>query len=89
MAFNPSSTYLADLILHPKIYGTDLLPIAGFFTSVSSIGISSTSTGSHQTLAGDPYSIGIVGRSNAPGTAVKTSGFMEKVSVTVSESWEC
>jgi hypothetical protein len=71
---NPTSTYLTDLVLHTKIYGNDNLPMAGIFKSKSSIGISSTSTDSHNTLAGDAYSIGVVGRSNASGTSVKNIG---------------
>ncbi|MEP7268127.1 MAG: hypothetical protein ABI844_10920 [Saprospiraceae bacterium] len=64
---NLSSNYLADLRIFNKIYGDDGLPMAGYFKSTSSIGISSTSSGTHQSNDGNAYSIGVVGKSNPVG----------------------
>ena len=75
MKANPSSLYLTDLRNYTKYYGSEDRPMAGLFKSSGSIGIMAIATDfHHHNPSNEPYSIGLVGRSNAPGTAVKNIG---------------
>lgn len=75
MKANPSSLYLTDLRNYTKYYGSEDRPMAGLFKSSGSIGIMAIATDFHRhNPSNEPYSIGLVGRSNAPGTAVKNIG---------------
>lgn len=63
---NQATTVLPTLATYDKYYGSDAIPTAGYFSSTSSVGLMSTSFGSHQ-FALNTYGIGIVGnnKSNA------------------------
>lgn len=71
---NPSSTYLLDTRTYPKIYGNEDRPMAGYFTSHSSVGLMAVSNDTHAGTGGNAYGIGVVGRSNTTGTATTSIG---------------
>ena len=71
---NPASTYLLDLRTYPKIYAHEDRPMAGLFKSHSSIGLMAISNDVHFVEGGNSYGIGVVGRSNASGSATTTIG---------------